>query len=195
MKKYLLSGIIGLLLLPTITFGSIFVSSLVSGKTPEEAIQILAEQLDILIPRIERVEQNVSTQNVINQNQEIIIQEQQALIDKLQSNNSQLETELNGQEQTITNQQQIISGLNTKQTQQASDIQKRQEENLLDAKCSKLKQITPQIGRIDYMNKDIVKFYEMYKIPKDDFDQQVASEAKPLYNIYISQCASYEAKN
>jgi len=55
--KHILIGIlIGLIALPTITFGGSFVSSLIQGKTVEEAIQILAEQLDALIGRVEVVE-------------------------------------------------------------------------------------------------------------------------------------------
>jgi hypothetical protein len=55
-KIILIGVLIGLIALPTITFGGSFVSSLIQGKTVEEAIQILAEQIDILIGRVEVVE-------------------------------------------------------------------------------------------------------------------------------------------
>ena len=45
----ILSGIIGL---PTITLGGSFTVSLIQGKTVEEAVQILAEQIDSLIGRV-----------------------------------------------------------------------------------------------------------------------------------------------
>lgn len=51
--KYIIIGvIIGIITLPTLTFGSTFVSALIQGKTVEEAVQILAEQMDSLIGRI-----------------------------------------------------------------------------------------------------------------------------------------------
>jgi len=55
-KTILIGVLIGLIALPAITFGGSFVSSLIQGKTVEEAIQILAEQIDILIGRVEVVE-------------------------------------------------------------------------------------------------------------------------------------------
>ena len=55
-KTILVGVLIGLIAFPTITFGGSFVSSLIQGKTIEEAIQILAEQIDILIGRVEVIE-------------------------------------------------------------------------------------------------------------------------------------------
>lgn len=55
--KSLLGGIlIGAVTIPTVIMGGSFVSSLVAGNTPAEAVTILAEQIDILIGRIEIVE-------------------------------------------------------------------------------------------------------------------------------------------
>ncbi|MFH1036483.1 MAG: hypothetical protein V1756_00230 [Patescibacteria group bacterium] len=49
----ILTGVIGL---PTVTLGGSLTVSLIQGKTLDEAVQILAEQIDSLISRIEVVE-------------------------------------------------------------------------------------------------------------------------------------------
>lgn len=48
--------LIGVIAFPTVVFGGTFVSSLIQGKSVEEAVQILAEQIDFLIGRVEIVE-------------------------------------------------------------------------------------------------------------------------------------------
>lgn len=50
---YSLIGIVGL---PTIALGGSLTTSLVQGKTPEEAVQVLAEQIDTVLARLELVE-------------------------------------------------------------------------------------------------------------------------------------------
>ncbi len=61
--KSLLTGVlIGAVALPTISLGGTFVSSLIAGKTPEEAVQILGEQLDSLIGRVETIETQQASQ-------------------------------------------------------------------------------------------------------------------------------------
>ena len=55
--KYIFVGIlIGVIALPTTTLGGTFVSSLIQGKTVEEAVQILATQIDSLIGRVGTLE-------------------------------------------------------------------------------------------------------------------------------------------
>lgn len=61
-KIILIGASIGLIAFPTITLGGTFVSSLIQGKTVEEAVQILAEQLDALIGRVETLENKQSEQ-------------------------------------------------------------------------------------------------------------------------------------
>lgn len=48
--------LISLIAFPTIVLGGTFVSSLIQGKTIEETVQILAEQIDVLIGRVEILE-------------------------------------------------------------------------------------------------------------------------------------------
>jgi len=64
-KKILLGVLIGFIAFPTITLGGTFVSSLIQGKTVEEAIQILAEQIDALIGRVEKIETTQTQQEQI----------------------------------------------------------------------------------------------------------------------------------
>ncbi len=81
-KNVILGILIGIIAFPTIALGSSFLSCLIQGKTVEEAVQILAQQVDYLIGRIEVVEtkqaeqeQTVSElQNVIDQQKETIDQ-------------------------------------------------------------------------------------------------------------------------
>ncbi|MBU1289965.1 hypothetical protein KKG85_01840 [Patescibacteria group bacterium] len=83
-QKILIGIIVGLIVFPTVTLGGSFVVSLIQGKTPAEAVQIIAEQMDILIGRVEVVEtkqteqeQTVSElQNIINQQANLILKEQ-----------------------------------------------------------------------------------------------------------------------
>lgn len=52
LKIIIISVLIGFVAFPTIALGGTFISSLIQGKTVEEAIQILAEQIDSLIGRV-----------------------------------------------------------------------------------------------------------------------------------------------
>lgn len=63
-KKILLGVLIGFIAFPTITLGGTFVVSLIQGKTTEKAIQILAEQIDSLIGRVEILETKQVKQEV-----------------------------------------------------------------------------------------------------------------------------------
>ena len=65
--KFIFIGVlVGTIIFPTITLGSTFVSSLIQGKTIDEAVQILANQIDALIGRVELLEtkQEVQDQNI-----------------------------------------------------------------------------------------------------------------------------------
>lgn len=60
-QKILLCIVVGLMAFPTITFGGTFVSALIQGKSVPEAIQILADQIDILIGRVNVIEDKQSS--------------------------------------------------------------------------------------------------------------------------------------
>lgn len=55
-KTIIIGILIGLIAFPTFTLGGTFVVSLIQGKTVEEAVQILAGQIDALIGRVEKIE-------------------------------------------------------------------------------------------------------------------------------------------
>lgn len=71
-KKIIILALI-LFGIPSISLGSSFVSSLIQGKTPAEAIQIIAEQLDTLFGRVQTLEtqQTETTKNIEQTNLEI----------------------------------------------------------------------------------------------------------------------------
>lgn len=55
-QKILIKILVGIAVFSAIAFGSSFVSSLIQGKTPGEAVQILAEQMGSLVERVNVLE-------------------------------------------------------------------------------------------------------------------------------------------
>lgn len=55
-QKILIKSLVGIAVFPAIAFGSSFVSSLIQGKTPGEAVQILAGQINSLVERVNVLE-------------------------------------------------------------------------------------------------------------------------------------------
>lgn len=78
-KSILVGILIGVIAFPTITLGGNFVSSLIQGKTVEEAIQILADQIDLLIGRVEILETKQTELEVEQTTQEAKQTEQERL--------------------------------------------------------------------------------------------------------------------
>lgn len=76
-KSLLVSILIGIVGFPTIVLGGSFVSSLIDGKTIDEAVQILAEQIDSLIGRIEIIETKQAGQEQFIQELQIILEKEQ----------------------------------------------------------------------------------------------------------------------
>lgn len=90
MKSYqriLLSIIIGLFAIPTIAMGGSIVNSLIHEKSVPEAIQILAEQIDSLIGRVEILEtkQAGQEQNIEELEAELFAIKNKEVCDKLKS--------------------------------------------------------------------------------------------------------------
>jgi len=80
--RFILTGaLVGIVAFPTITFGGTFVSSLIQGKTVEQAIQVLAEQMDVMIGRVNKLE---SDQADLENRQEGL-EEQQSELEKLKA--------------------------------------------------------------------------------------------------------------
>jgi len=81
-RTTLIGILVGVIAFPTISLGGTFVVSLIQGKTVQEAVQILAEQVDSLIGRVETVEtKQVEQEETISEVQSIIDQ-QQSIIDQ-----------------------------------------------------------------------------------------------------------------
>lgn len=78
-KFILIGALIGLISFPAITLGGTFVSSLIQGKTVEEAVQILAEQIDSLVGRVEVVETKQAELDAKQTEQESKLSEQERL--------------------------------------------------------------------------------------------------------------------
>jgi len=78
-KTIFIGVLIGIVAFPTITLGGTFVSFLIQGKTPSEAIQILGEQVDALIGRVEKVETKQVEQEEAVQGLQNIIDQQKTL--------------------------------------------------------------------------------------------------------------------
>ncbi len=84
--KIIIVGIlVGFIAFPAIALGGSFVSSLIQGKTVEQAIQILVEQTDALIGRVEVVETKQGEQEEKTKEMQSTIDQQKTLIDQLQS--------------------------------------------------------------------------------------------------------------
>lgn len=65
MKKHIgLIVLVAIFALPTVAMGGSFVSSLIQGKSPSEAIVILGEQLDLLFGRISTLETEQASTNL-----------------------------------------------------------------------------------------------------------------------------------
>jgi len=55
-KSILIGILIGFIAFPAVTLSGTFVASLIQGKTAEEAVQILAQQIDFLLGKVEILE-------------------------------------------------------------------------------------------------------------------------------------------
>lgn len=83
-KKILIGIIIGVFIFPTITLGGSFTISLIQGKSVEEAVQILAEQIDSLIGKVEVLEIKQISQEQTLGEQEQTLEELQGIIEQQQ---------------------------------------------------------------------------------------------------------------
>ena len=87
-KKYGLGVLIGLLAFPAVSLGGTFVVSLIQGKSVDEAVQILAKQIDTLIGRVEVIEDKQAEQDKTLNTQQQLIQQQQDIINQLDQGES-----------------------------------------------------------------------------------------------------------
>lgn len=79
-KSLLIGILIGIAALPTLAMGSSLVSSLIAGKTPDEAVTILAGQMDALIDRVKTVEtEQVKQEEIVSDLQSTSVQQEQSI--------------------------------------------------------------------------------------------------------------------
>jgi chromosome segregation ATPase len=107
MKKIIFSILIGLIAFPTIAFGGTFVSSLIQGKTVEEAVQILASQVDSLIGRVVVLEEktaNVEAKTNIIEDKTAEIEDKTDIIEAQAEENKNIAEGLRVQAEELKNQ-------------------------------------------------------------------------------------------
>lgn len=201
--KYILAGLlIGIIALPVVALSGSFVSSLIAGKTPEEAVEILATQIDFLIGRVEIVETKQA-------GQEQSISGLQATTTQQEQTISELQTTINKQNKEILCQQLI------KQTPQKGgfsfmniDIVKfyQAHQSAISEQEARISRLQPApLYKMGSDNESSVKYYDpdIYFDPqkgdrplysmKDqqanlNYLKEVLSEAQPLYQNYIVTC-------
>jgi len=180
--------LVTLLAIPTVAIGGSVTVSLIQGKSPSEAVQILAVQMDNLIGKTAEIEEK---QIELEQT----LDDTTLIVDEVKKENEDLRTKLS--EEKIRN-----------------DLQEAQREK--DKYCEELAQVTSQFlpvkNPIDETYKSLftqnsVTFEQAYEEHKDngakvllesDFrvewqkgkdsrDQKLA-EMKPSYDEYVSNC-------
>ena len=122
MNKIFIFVLISIVVFPSLVFGGSFVSSLIAGKTTDEAIQIIAEQLDIVIGRtnvIENVQIDTTESIATVENKQ---SDQGVVISKVQVDQSTQDQIISNLQNTINNQNQIISNQQISINQIVQDI-------------------------------------------------------------------------
>lgn len=120
---------IGLLLVPTAVLGNSFITSLVDGKTPSEAISIISEQFDVLLGRIDSIE---SVQEDIVATTTKIVEAQtdlkssQITLQKTNEIINDKQKELNEAQNAIKDNQESINILTTALSESQDQLEKEQ---------------------------------------------------------------------
>ncbi len=186
--KLLVITLVIIISVPTVVFGGSFTVSLIQGKTPSEAIEIIATQIDILIGRTVAIEEK-------QVELEGTIQKATLSIEEIEQENERLREEL--LEQRIRN-----------------DIQEEQREN--DKYCEELSKVgskyfpTRQPLKELYeaiLRQNAVTFEEAYQEHVDggakvlsesefriewqkgkDARDETVSKMRPYFDEYMSNC-------
>ncbi len=167
--KILVIALVVILGLPAVALGSSFTASLIQGKTPSEAVQILAEQIDSILGRVE----NLETQQA-------------------QTNEDVTEAQLEIERLRLENENLKLQNENTKT--QTSDLANKQECDRL-FKTIPDKRGYDNWG----VTNDIVSLYKRAELllgqnPAPDSEtnmklvRTVFNEVKPLYENYLLKC-------
>lgn len=177
-RKKLLIIILAIFLgLPSVSLAGSFVVSLIQGKTPAEAVQIIAEQLDSLLGRVDVLEtkQDQTTARLALTD---------ADIERLKLENANL----------------ILQNENLKI--QSVNLEKEQ----LNQYCSNAIKTVPKTytyGENYDITKSIVRYYTMSKFMLDNqldateylkSAKKMVDESTPLYEEFKNKCPDYSMK-
>lgn len=180
--------VIGILLFPTVSLGGTYASSLVGGKSPQEAAVILADQINVLFGRVDKLEEFQEQQENINDLQSQINDQQSSTNDESQQTVESLNATIATLNSTIAAQKATISSLQTTQEAQ-SEVQDSQAKQI---ECDQLKQTTMQFGNVALINNDVVAWYEDIMANEaswlENKTAEEMAEAKALYDNYIAKC-------
>lgn len=177
-KKLIILAFIVFLGLPSVSLAGSFVVSLVQGKTPDEAVQIIAEQVSGLLARVDvlEIKQDQTTTHLTSTD---------ADIEKLKLENANL----------------ILQNENLKI--QSGNIEKEQ----LNQYCSNAIKTVPKLqtyGENYDITKSIVRYYTMSKFMLDNqlntpeylkTIKKMVEESRPLYDEFIGKCPAYPQKD
>ena len=169
--KILLIALVLIVGFPTVALGGSFTVSLIQGKTPAEAVQILAEQMDSLFGRVENLEtQQVQTNESIDA--------AQLEIERLRLENANLKLEA----ENIKNQ--------VKSSEYKKDCEDLAKE-MPDKQVYDNWGYTPTITTLYQRAKTLLESSNPFWDNEDNkkLVRMVYEEAKPLYEAYIAKCA------
>lgn len=163
--------------LPSVSLAGSFVVSLIEGKTPAEAVQIIAEQIGGLLARVDVLEtkQDQTTTHLTSTD---------ADIEKLKLENANL----------------LLQNENLKI--QSGNMEKEQ----LNQYCSNAIKTVPKTqtyGENFDITKSIVRYYTMSKFMLDNqlnapeylkTTKKMVEESRPLYDEFMGKCSAHTVK-
>lgn len=214
--RYLVIAAAILLSVPTVAGASSIVSSLVQGKSPVEAVQILADQIESLTKRVTKLEERQTKTEELTEEQKL---KQEEIALSLEESTAELLRLRDQLDETVTGSKQdrlrlrdelsrSISDLTRDRdllkqqlTISKSDLSTTEKENAsLVAKvadlqkkvrCQELITRTPSAGDVRWLGKNIIKFYEYHV--QAAAEHKILSETDVKIKKYLQDAAD-EAK-
>lgn len=201
-KKVILLIGITTITIPTIVIGSSFVGSLIEGKTPSEAIRILAEQIDLIIPRIEKIE-------VKQEKQEEVIELGNQKVDLLESinesQNIEQQAQINALQQTL--EERIVKEMEEERLKEETELERlrlkaiadeehrilNEELSKVDKKCNEYQNLfndTTFGARHDYKVLQDIKDY--YAFRKGEMNSYSYTTSTTIYFLIEGQLNTLE---
>lgn len=185
-KKYLLRNILIeiifiLVSVPTVAMGSSFTVSLIQGKSADEALQILAEQIYSLTGRMEIIETQQTMQEENIQTLQNTIEEQRQNITEQQSIIEQQKQTINEQQESIEKFQAQSQGAQSQLQETKSELKETQLKSELWAKkeaaCKKADDINHDIPQ---RPKGVCGIWGATQTCRENFERNMESLSLPL---------------